>query len=388
MTKLLISIFIKDAHNITDNIIRKKYNTLCSITGLLCNILLFIVKFIMGMISGSIAVTADAFNNLSDAGSSLVTLAGFHISSKPADREHPFGHGRMEYLTGLIISFFILLVGIEFVKTSINKIIHPEPIIFSWIVVIALVLSILVKLWMSKFYYYVGKKIDASPLRASAVDSLSDVFATAVTLVSVVFCKFTDLPIDGYMGIIVAGFILYAGYSTAKDTIDPLLGRPPEPELVHRIQEIMMSYNQILGVHDLIVHDYGPGRIMATAHAEVSVDADIMEAHDEIDQAEMQISKELNIHMVIHLDPINTDCEITAAAKEVVLETLNEISSELSIHDFRIVEGPSHTNLIFDILVPPEFSLSESELIEKLEKSVKEKNPKYNLAINIDRSYI
>lgn len=388
MTKLLISLFIKDKDNTGDNAVRGRYAALSSITGMMCNILLFIVKFIMGRLSGSIAVTADAFNNLSDAASSLVTLAGFRMSNKPADRDHPFGHGRMEYLSGLLISFLILLVGVEFVKSSAAKIITPKPIVFSWVVVIALVLSILIKLWMSVFYRYIGKKIDASPIMASVVDSVSDAGVTSVTLIAVITSLYTDLPIDGYMGIVVAGMIILAGYKTAKDTIDPLLGQPPSKELVGHIEEVMLSYPQILGVHDLIVHNYGPGRIMATAHAEVAVDADILAAHDDVDSAEMQIARELNIHMVIHLDPINTNCEKTMLVKIMVENEVCTIDPQLSIHDFRLVEGPTHTNLIFDVVVPHDLKLGESEIIKEITNRVKAVDEKYNLVITVDRSFI
>ena len=283
MTRFLMRIFLKKQEDPNSPKTRAAYGTLSSCVGIFCNILLFFVKFLMGLLSNSVAVTADAFNNLSDVGSSAISFLGFHMASKPADRDHPFGHGRIEYLCGLIISFLILLVGLDFVKSSIERIFNPSPVTFSWIVIAALVCSILVKLWMSRFNRTLAKEISSAAIAATANDSISDVLATGVTLLSVILSQFTAFPVDGVMGVLVAGVILYAGYTSASDTITPLLGQAPDPVLIENVTRCMLSYDGILGIHDLIVHDYGPGRVFVSAHAEVSVNANILKSHEIID---------------------------------------------------------------------------------------------------------
>lgn len=387
MTDLLVKWFIKDADQTENSRVRGRYGVLSSVVGMVCNIFLFTVKFVLGSLSRSIAVTADAFNNLSDVGSSLVTLVGFKMASKPADRDHPFGHGRIEYLSGLLISLFIMLVGVEIGKTSLDKILNPEPVQFSIIVVAGLLVSIAVKLWMGAFNKRLGRRIGSAAMEATAVDSISDVCATGVTLVSVVAARFTTLPIDGVMGLIVAVLILYAGYGVAKDTIDPLLGVKPDPDLVKKIGDMVRAYDGILGIHDLIVHDYGPSRRFASVHAEVSVHSDILASHDIIDRAEREIAEKLNVEVVIHLDPIETDCEKTNELRILTRRLVQEIDPSFTIHDFRAVYGGALTNFIFDVNVPVETEQSSAEIKELIAGKLKEINPNYYAVVTVDRGY-
>lgn len=387
MTDFLIRRCIKNAEDTSDLKVRARYGTLSSAVGIFCNILLFSVKFLLGTLSGSIAITADAFNNLSDVGSSAVTLVGFKMASKPADKDHPYGHGRIEYLCGLLIAFFILMVGVEFVKNSVDKILHPEPIVFSYAVVAGLIVSVLVKLWMNRFNMTLSKRIDSPSLAATAADSLSDAMATGVTMISVIASAFTDLPVDGVIGLIVAVMILKAGYGVAQDTLNPLLGSSPDPALVKEIKERMLSYPDIIGVHDLMVHDYGPGRIFVSAHAEVSAQGNILSCHDTIDLAEREISKALNLHLVIHMDPIETECKVTNTLKKIVEGIVHEIDESLSIHDFRIVTGPTHTNLIFDVVLPMESKWKPQELVDEIDRRIKEVDPHVFTVITVDRDY-
>lgn len=387
MIDFLIHRCIKDADNTSDVKVRTRYGTLSSIVGIFCNLLLFAAKFLLGTLSGSIAITADAFNNLSDVGSSAVTLAGFKMASKPADKDHPYGHGRIEYLCGLLIAFFILMVGVEFVKNSVEKILHPEPIVFSYAVVAGLVISVLVKLWMNRFNTVLSKRIDSPSLAATAADSLSDAMATGVTMISVIASAFTDLPVDGVIGLIVAVMILKAGYEVAQDTLNPLLGSPPDPALVRGIKERMLTYPDIIGVHDLMVHDYGPGRIFVSAHAEVPANGDILSCHDTIDTAEREISRELGVQLVIHMDPIETECEVTNTLKKVVEEVIAGVDDTLSIHDFRVVIGPTHTNLIFDVVLPIESKWSPKELVDVIDRKIREVDGHVFTVITVDRDY-
>lgn len=388
MIDFLIRRCIKHADNTSDAKVRTRYGALSSGVGILCNLLLFAVKFLLGTLSGSIAIKADAFNNLSDVGSSAVTLAGFKMASKPADKDHPYGHGRIEYLCGLLIAFFILMVGIEFVKNSVEKILHPEPILFSYAVLAGLVVSVLVKLWMNRFNLALSKRIDSPSLAATAADSLSDAMATGVTMVSVIASAFTDLPVDGVIGLIVAVMILKAGYGVAQDTLNPLLGSPPDPALVKDIKERMLTYPDIIGVHDLIVHDYGPGRIFVSAHAEVPANGNILNCHDTVDTAEREISRALNLQLVIHMDPIETECEATNTLKKVVESIISQVDESLSIHDFRVVIGPSHTNLIFDLVLPMESRWSPKEISELIDKKIREVDSHVFTVITVDRDYV
>ena len=386
MTRFLISRFIKDYKNTADPVVRKRYGVLDSVVGIACNLILFLVKFVLGSISGSIAVTADAFNNLSDVGSSAVTLLGFKMAAKPADREHPYGHGRIEYVSGLIIAFLILLVGLDFVKSSIDKIISPEPVVFQWVVLIGLVASILVKLWLGFFHKRVGKLISSTVMGASAADSMMDVLATSVTLASVVASGFTQAPVDGYMGVVVAVLILYAGINVARDTLSPLLGKAPDPELKERIIRMAEGYEGILGVHDLIIHDYGPGRIFASMHAEVPVKDDMQKSHALIDRVENEISSQLGIALVIHMDPRDTDCELTNTLRGMVEEVVQECDPAFSIHDFRVVDCKDNITLVFDLCIPIEYKKTDQQVREAVNAAIVARNPACSPRIVIDRS--
>lgn len=387
MTDFLVSLFIRDRENIHNAKVRARYGALSSAVGIVCNLILFTLKFILGVISGSIAVTADAFNNLSDVGSSVVTFLGFKMASKPADKEHPYGHGRMEYLSGLVIAVLILLVGFEFIKSSVEKILHPEPLVFSWVIVIGLVASILIKLWMSRFNTQLGKKLASSAMQATAADSISDVLATGVTLIAVIAARFTDLPVDGYMGLVVSLLVLFAGYNVAKDTISPLLGRAPDPELVARIKNMALSFDGVLGVHDIIVHDYGPGRIFASLHAEVPITMDIMENHALIDRIESELSHELGIDVVIHMDPLDTECALTGELRAMVGEAVHAVNESYGIHDFRVILSGEFQNLVFDVTAPIEDKTSDAEIIRQITEKIREKGAQYQPKIVVDRVF-
>lgn len=388
MTQFLIRLFIKDPEDILNPTIREKYGLLGSFVGIFCNILLFIFKLIVGILSNSVSITADAINNLSDAASSVVTLVGFKLSSKPADEDHPFGHARVEYVAGLVISFIIIFLGLQLAGSSISKIFSPTPLNVSWLTVIVLTASILMKLWMSVFNRCLGKKINSTTLNATATDSLNDVIATSSVLVSMGIFYFTSINLDGFIGLIVACFIIYSGINVIKETVNPLLGEAPTAELVATIHAKILTYDGVLGLHDLMVHNYGPNRCFASVHVEVSAAEDILESHDLIDRIERDFALELGIHLVIHLDPIIKDDAVSDALQSLILNILQEIDPILSIHDFRFVQGVTHTNLIFDITVPPEFKTSDRELAYLIDKKVKEQDPSFHSVITIDRNYI
>lgn len=390
LSNLLVKTFIKNGEDTKDRDVRNNYGFLGGIIGIIVNLILFIIKFTVGMLVSSIAVTADAFNNLSDAGSSVITIAGFKMANMPADEKHPFGHGRMEYLSALVVAFMVMLVGLQFVRSSFDRILNPELIKFEWIPFILLIVSIFLKLWLSRFNKFIGNKIDSSALKAASVDALGDVFTSTCVAISLLAAKFTTLPIDGYIGIVVALFIVYSGFSLVRETINPLLGEAPDPELVKDIETMMLSYDNITGVHDLIVHNYGPGRCMASAHAEIPSDIDIMEIHNIIDKAERDISKKLNIYLVIHMDPIClSDDEIKAAYKEVTkIIKYNPLIK--SMHDFRIVGEGNEKNLLFDIVVNSKALskvMNEENLKKDVIKSIKEIHPHYNCVITVDHDY-
>lgn len=387
-TKFLVKTFIKDYKNIKCREVRQKYGYLSGYIGIISNIILFLTKLITGLYINSIAVMADAFNNLSDVASSVVTIIGFKISGKPADKEHPFGHGRFEYIAAMIVSFMVMLVGFEFIKSSIRRIASPKVLIFDILVFMLLVVSILIKVWLCGFNKMLGKSIGSKVMEATSFDSLSDVIATSVVVLSLIIGRFTAFPIDGYIGLALSFFILYNGFNLIKDTLNPLLGDAPDAELVKAIMDRALTYKEIIGIHDLIVHDYGPGRIMASIHAEIPYRMDIMEAHEIIDLAEKEISEELGIHLVIHMDPINTDDEVVKKARLHVLEILECFPHELSIHDFRVVGGEKHMNLIFDMVVPYDFmEKDEKALADEVKEKIKEKHPNYDVIITIDRQY-
>ena len=387
MVQLLARYFIKNYEQTESPSVRQSYGVLCGSVGIGFNILLFIGKFLAGLISNSIAITADAFNNLSDAGSSLITLIGFKMAGQKPDTEHPFGHGRIEYLTGLLVSLLILLMGVELIKSSVSKILHPEATECTPVVAGILIVSILVKLYMYLYNRSTGRKIDSAAMMATAADSLSDMLSTSVVLIATLIGKFTGLQIDGWCGLLVGIFILYAGFSAAKDTISPLLGQPPQKEFVEKIESIVQSYPQVLGIHDLIVHDYGPGRVMISLHAEVPASGDMLHLHDTIDNIERQLHRELHCDAVIHMDPVMNDDEETQELKKQVTCCLHELDKSLNLHDFRIVKGPTHTNIIFDILVPFKFQLSDAEISRFMEEKIHSISTSYYAVINIDKDY-
>lgn len=390
MIKLLSRIFIKHYKNYESPAVRSSYGVLCGGFGIFLNILLFIGKFLAGTLAKSVSITADAFNNLADAGSSIITLLGFRLARQKPDIKHPFGHGRIEYIAGLLVSAAIILMGFELAKSSISKIISPEPIEFSVLTAAILVCSILVKLYMVFYNKSIGKKIKSSTLGATALDSCSDCIATSVVLVSSLIAHFFKINIDGYCGVLVAAFVIYSGIRALQETITPLLGQAPDREFIERIQKLIEEFPEITGIHDLIVHDYGPGRLMISLHAEMPVyeDSDIFAMHDIIDNAERLLSKELECLVTIHLDPTRSNDEKVAELKAKTVNVLHGISPELSLHDFRVVPGPTHTNLIFDVVIPFDLKLKEDEITEKLNSAVSEwDDAKYYVVVSFDRPY-
>lgn len=387
MIALLAKIFIKEKN---DKIkIRQSYGVLCGVVGILLNILLFFGKFLAGTLSNSIAITADAINNLSDAGSSFVTLIGFKLAGAKPDPEHPFGHGRMEYVSGLAVAAAILLMAYELIRDSVSKILHPEETEFSMPVLIILVVSILIKLYMAYYNRSIGKRIGSAAMKATAMDSLSDTCATAVVLAATLVGHYTGFHIDGWCGVLVGLFILYAGFNAAKETLDPLLGQPPEDEFVEEIQQIVMAHEGICGIHDLIVHDYGPGRQMISLHAEVPAEGNISEIHDVIDNVENELRTKLGCDATIHMDPIITTDEHIRELREAVVAMIKEIDETLSMHDFRAVTGPTHTNLIFDVIVPFKFRITDEELTSMIQTMAKERlGNNYYVVMKIDKAYI
>ena len=367
---------------------RRVYGTLGAVVGIFLNICLFAGKYLAGFLSGSIAIMADAFNNLSDAGSSFISLIGFVFSGKKPDLDHPFGHGRIEYLAGLGVSFLILLMGVELAKNSVQKILHPVSVQISTLSIAVLSASILVKLYMAYYNHAIGKKIRSATMAATATDSLSDAAATTVVLLAMLFLAVTGINIDGYCGILVAVFILAAGIGAAKETVSPLLGQAPDPEFVKEIKELVMQHEEVLGIHDMAVHDYGPGRGMVSLHAEVSGDGNIYELHDLIDQIERELKEKLHCETVIHMDPIDVGNEKTVEMKEEMVKLVKAIDERLTIHDFRMVTGTTHHNMIFDVVIPADFKLSQEELKDIIQKKVWEKWPDYYVVIDVDTAYV
>ncbi len=388
MIELLSRILIKNRDDTSNPAVRTAYGQLCGIVGIVLNLLLFGLKLFAGMLSGSIAITADAYNNLSDAGSSIVTLLGFRLAEQKPDPSHPFGHGRIEYISGLIVAFLIVHVGIDLATESVGKLRSPEPVEFSVIAVVILGVSILTKLYMCLYNRGVGKKIDSAAMRATATDSLSDVAATGVVLIATVVGKLTGLQIDAWCGLAVSAFILYSGVMAAKDTISPLLGQAPDPELVKKIRGLVLSHEEVAGIHDLIIHNYGPGRMMISLHAEVPAHADMLDMHDTIDMIEQELREKVGCDAVVHMDPIVTDDAKTAQTFMTLVRIVAGIDEHLNLHDFRMVTGPTHTNLIFDLVVPYNFRLSDEELLRELNERIHEQNPTWFAVINVDKSYV
>ena len=371
-----------------DPAVRERCGTVSGLVGIGLNLLLCAGKFAAGAVTGAISIMADAFNNLTDAGSSIVTLIGFRLAGQKADADHPFGHGRMEYLAGLIVSMLILLVGFELGKSSIEKILHPEEVLFSVLSVVILAASVCVKLWMCVFNRSLSKKIGSAALAATAADSLSDAIATTVVLIGLFVGHFTGLYIDGWLGVAVAIFILRAGLGAVKDTLDPLLGQPPEPALVKGVQNTVLSHPEVVGLHDLVIHDYGPGRRMLSLHAEVPADADIMAVHDVIDHIERELRDKFAVEAVIHMDPIVVGDQATDQMRELVARRAKEIDPDITIHDFRMTNGPLHTNLIFDMVVPHDCKLTEEQVKERIAAAMRQENEHYYTVVEVDRSYV
>ncbi len=388
MIEFLARVFIRHRDTLSPSALRQAYGQLCGAVGIGLNLLLFVGKLFAGTISGSIAITADAFNNLSDAGSSLVTLLGFRLAGRKPDPEHPFGHGRMEYISGLAVAGLILLMGVELGKSSLKKILSPEEIVSSPLVLAILAVSVAVKLYMFYYNRSIGRKIKSAAMSATATDSLSDAVSTTAVLIATLVGQFTGLNIDGWVGLLVALFILFSAYKAAKETLSPLLGQTPDPEFVDRIEQIVLSYPEVLNIHDLIVHDYGPGRMMISLHAEVSADGDLLQLHDVIDNAEHRLKKELGCMAVIHMDPIITNDAHTDALRMAVAEKVKSIDPRLTIHDFRTVPGSTHTNLIFDVVVPYDVKLTADEVRRRIGALVKELDENYFAVVQIDNSYV
>ncbi|MEG0962723.1 MAG: cation diffusion facilitator family transporter [Lachnospiraceae bacterium] len=388
MISLLERIFIKDREEVKNPMVRKKYGILCGAVGIFLNILLFMGKFVAGYITNSISITADAINNLSDAGSSAVTLIGFQMAGAKPDMNHPFGHGRIEYVSGLIVSGAIIIMAFELMKTSIDKMIHPKPVEFSKLAVAILLIAIAVKMYMAYYNYRIGKKIESAAMRATAIDSLSDTCATTAVLAASIIGFMTGAQVDGICGVLVGIFIFYAGISAAKDTLNPLLGQPPEEEFVQQIERQVLSHEEIRGLHDLVVHDYGPGRRMISLHAEVPAEGNILQLHDVVDNVESELRRELNCDAVIHMDPVVTEDKHVLELKTEVLQLMKEIDAVISVHDFRVVIGPTHTNMIFDIVVPYGYKISDEELVNMIQKRTWEKlGEQYFVVVQVDKGF-
>lgn len=388
MNELLCKWFVKDHKNTEDPVVRERYGKFAGIVGILSNLVLCTAKILIGIVSGSIAIIGDGVNNLADASSSVITLIGFKLASLPEDKDHPYGHARYEYITGMIVSILIVLVGIELGQTSIDKVMNPAPLDFSWTVVLVLVLSIAIKIWQAMFNISIGKKINSMALTATGADSRNDVISTTVVLISVLVGEFSGIAIDGYMGCLVALFIIWSGFGLVKETISPLLGEAPDEELVSDIRHLALAPEGVLGVHDLVVHNYGPGKVFASIHIEVDADADLMESHDMIDDIEMEAAKKLNLMLTCHLDPIKLNDPLVNKMLALTAQVVGETKGITNAHDLRVVPGVTHTNIIFDIVVEHGCEYSEEEIHDIFEKRIKEVDKKYCVVINFDKSYI
>ena len=385
MTRLLSRLFIKNSENTKDPAVRRAYGTMVSVVGIIVNLLLAAFKLFAGMLCGSIAITADALNNLSDAGAQVISFISFKISAKPADRDHPFGHARIEYVASMIVSFLVLLVGFELLKESIVEIITPVETSFSTPVFIILGVSVLAKLWLVVFNRSIANKIDSPVMKATAADSLSDAASTAAVLVSSLICRFTGFSTDAYMGVVVAAIILIAGIKILNETKNSILGSAPDPEVVAAVVEISRSYPEVLGIHDMVIHSYGPGNTVASLHAEVDGKANIFEVHDVIDNLEKRLFTELNVRATVHMDPIVTDDERVNSLRDMATSTVRGIDPSLSIHDFRFVQGTTHSNLIFDTVAPFELKMSDEELKREISSRISLIDPTYFVVVTIDR---
>ncbi|MFV0517125.1 MAG: cation diffusion facilitator family transporter [Aminipila sp.] len=387
MGTFLFKVFIKDYENTKDPTVREKYGKLAGIVGIISNLFLCLMKVIIGIFVNSIAIIADGINNLADASSSIITLIGFKLAAMPEDEEHPYGHARIEYLTGLIVSVIIMVLGLQLLKTSIDKVIHPEPMQFSLITIIVLLIAILVKVWQALFNTNAGKRINSIALIATGTDSRNDVIATSAVLISILIGHFADIQLDGIMGCLVALFITWSGFQLIRETSSPLLGEAPDPALVSEILKYAESHEGVVGTHDLIIHNYGPGRIFASIHIEIDAEEDIMKSHDLIDNIEKDLSRRFNIHLTVHMDPVKLNDPIINHLKVIVSETLKDIEGVYGWHDLRIVPGPTHTNVIFDTVISPECKLKQSEIKAMVENSIQTIDKNYYASITFDTSY-
>lgn len=385
---LLVKLFVKDSKNVENPAVRQRYGRLSGIVGIALNALLFAGKFLAGSISGSVAITADAVNNLSDAGSSVITLIGFKLAGKPADADHPFGHARMEYIASLAVAFIVLLLGVELLRDSVGKIFQPEEVAFSWLSVGVLAASIAVKFWMYRYNTALGKRIDSVAMRATAADSLSDALATAAVLLSTIVSPLIHFSLDGYMGVVVAGFILWSAIGILRDTMNKLLGEAPTQEMEQLLTRHILRHEGVLALHDMVVHSYGPGRTFATVHVEVDAREDILKAHDMIDNIEREVLLDHGVNLVIHLDPVVVDDPEVNALREKTKALVQEINPELTIHDFRVVRGRTHSNLIFDVQVPRDCPLADEEITRRIIEKVKQMDENYFAVVTLDRTYV
>lgn len=387
MTGFLVKLFVKNHTETQLPEVRASYGKLSGMVGIICNVLLFAVKFFLGTVTASVAITADAFNNLGDASSGIVSFLGFKMASRPADKEHPYGHARYEYLAGLMVCVLILVIGVELLKESFGKILHPEQVTFSWVTIGVLVLAIGVKLWLAVFNRTIGKRINSQTLLATAADSRNDVIATGTVIVATILSHMIKFQLDGYMGLCVAIFILYSGVNLVKETLDPILGKAADEELVKEIEKRIMSYPGVLGTHDLMIHDYGPGRQFGSVHVEVAAEEDVLKSHDMVDNIERDFLRELNIHLIVHMDPIITKDESVRNLRHWLAKEVKKVQEDLTIHDLRVVPGETHTNVIFDCVVPRGLARSDEEIKEEIDRLVKETYPNYFCVITVDHSY-
>lgn len=385
MTQFIIKHFIPNAENVKDSAVRERYGVVSGFVGIICNILLFLVKLFIGFVTSSISICADAVNNLSDALSSVISVLGFKLANKAPDKAHPFGYGRTEYIAGLIVAFFIGVVGVEFAKSSIDRILHPQAVLFSPVLLFILTLSILVKLWIGLFNRELGKRINSTVLLATMQDSLNDVITTSVVVIGMLASKLTPLPVDGYIGLVVALFILWSGLGIAKDTLSPLIGQAPDPNIIQSIEKVVLGFDGIIGVHDLIVHNYGEGKSLASIHAEVADDSNLVEIHEVIDEAEKEVWRQTGVYLVIHMDPVALNNKHVNMLKNLTNSVLYRIDERLTMHDFRIVDGEHHINIIFDVVAPFEYQNERADkLIEDIKNELKFHDERYNAIITLD----
>ena len=389
MTEFLVRRFVKNYQNTEDLRVRTSYGVLSSCVGIFCNVLLFAVKLAIGFLMNSLAIMADAFNNLSDAASSIISFVGVKMAGKPADKEHPFGHGRIEYISALIVAFLVIEVGLTCLQSSVEKLFHPEDITFDWLSFVILLLSVGVKLWMSFFNRKLGRRIDSKVMLATAADSAGDVIVTSATLASILICYFTSVNIDAFTGLAVSVLVIWSGISIARDTLEPLIGQRPDPELYRQIQEMVESYDGIVGTHDLIIHNYGPNRSMASIHAEVPRETDIEVSHEIIDRVEREVARKLNIFLVIHMDPVEIHDEKVLAVKAKLNGVIRALDPDLTFHDFRVVNGQEQINLIFDLVIPFSYSQDEADkVVHQVKSLMKEVDGRYQCVITVDKNYL